>query len=425
MFGELIIMIVYLPILTLEGVEGKLFRPMALTVIFALAGSMVLSLTLMPVLASYLLPKRMEDREPFLIRWIKRLYQPVLHFTMHHKLAVIGFALVPAGRRFRIDRTESGQRVRSQAVRRGHRDQRRATGGNRPRRVHPLQHADGAGPSEGVSRRGGTRLDPHRQCRSGHGSHGNRADATCSSRSRLAASGSEPRRKTNLTTLIQQSMRELPGQRIAMTQPIEMRLNEMISGVRSDVAVKLFGDDFDVLVDKAEDIERVLRSIDGSADVAVEQITGQPVPQIEVKQDELARYGVSAKQVLDLVESFGSLRIGRSIRRATSVPPGCSSARRHSRQSRIDRGDSIANGFRATDSLASDWLTFDHRRTIHYHARVGIPANQHLVKRSWPGHGQFCGRGAAKIEDEVELPSGRYHIEWGGHLNTWSAPASV
>ena len=90
MFGELIIMIVYLPILTLEGVEGKLFRPMALTVIFALAGSMVMSLTLMPVLASYFLPKRLEEREPFLIRLIKRLYEPVLHFTMHHKMAVIG-----------------------------------------------------------------------------------------------------------------------------------------------------------------------------------------------------------------------------------------------------------------------------------------------------------------------------------------------
>ncbi|MBI1315056.1 CusA/CzcA family heavy metal efflux RND transporter, partial [bacterium] len=93
MFGELIIMIVYLPILTLEGIEGKLFRPMALTVIFALAGSMILSLTLMPVLASYVLPKRLEEREPLLIRFAKRVYHPILHFTMRQKTAVIGFAL--------------------------------------------------------------------------------------------------------------------------------------------------------------------------------------------------------------------------------------------------------------------------------------------------------------------------------------------
>ena len=93
MFGELIIMIVYLPILTLEGIEGKMFRPMALTVIFALAGSMLLSMTLMPVLASLLLPKKMSHREPLLVRILKRIYRPVLHFTMHQKTAIIGFAV--------------------------------------------------------------------------------------------------------------------------------------------------------------------------------------------------------------------------------------------------------------------------------------------------------------------------------------------
>ena len=92
MFGELIIMIVYLPILTLEGIEGKMFRPMALTVIFALAGSMVLSLTLMPVLASLFLPKKIEEREPLLMRVAHAIHYPILQFAMHHKLAVMGFA---------------------------------------------------------------------------------------------------------------------------------------------------------------------------------------------------------------------------------------------------------------------------------------------------------------------------------------------
>src|SRR5437588_9784580 len=92
MVGELIILIVYVPILTLEGVEGKLFRPMALTVIFALIGSMVLSMTLMPVLASLVLPKRMEEREPWLMRMALALYRPVMRFSMHHKLIVMGFA---------------------------------------------------------------------------------------------------------------------------------------------------------------------------------------------------------------------------------------------------------------------------------------------------------------------------------------------
>src|SRR6185436_17268910 len=92
LFGELIIMIVYLPILTLEGIEGKLFRPMALTVIFALIGSMVLSLTLMPVLASLLLPRRIEEREPLLMRIAHAIHAPILRFSMHHKTLVIGFA---------------------------------------------------------------------------------------------------------------------------------------------------------------------------------------------------------------------------------------------------------------------------------------------------------------------------------------------
>src|SRR5580698_1715964 len=93
MFGELIIMIVYLPILTLEGIEGKMFRPMAMTVIFALAGSMVLSMTLMPVLASLFLPKKIEEHEPFLMRVAHAIHYPILQFAMHHKVAVLGFAV--------------------------------------------------------------------------------------------------------------------------------------------------------------------------------------------------------------------------------------------------------------------------------------------------------------------------------------------
>src|SRR5204863_7008677 len=93
LFGELIIMIVYLPILTLEGVEGKLFRPMALTVIFALVGSLVLSLTLMPVLASLLLPRRLEEEDPWIVRLARRFYAPVLRLAMRHGVAVLLFAL--------------------------------------------------------------------------------------------------------------------------------------------------------------------------------------------------------------------------------------------------------------------------------------------------------------------------------------------
>ena len=144
MFGELIIMIVYLPILTLEGIEGKLFRPMALTVIFALIGSMVLSLTLMPVLASLLLPRRIEEREPLLMRIAHRIYAPLLRFSMNHKAAGDGFAPCRDVRRVWADCAELGIGVRAAAVRRGDRDQRGAAGRDRSGRVDQVQHADGA-----------------------------------------------------------------------------------------------------------------------------------------------------------------------------------------------------------------------------------------------------------------------------------------
>src|SRR5207247_9805566 len=116
--------------------------------------------------------------------------------------------------------------------------------------------------------------------------------------------------RTELAELIEKHLRKLPGQRIAFSQPIEMRINEMISGVRSDLAVKLYGDDFAILKAKAVVIKQWLEEIPGNADVAVEQVTGQPLLRIKVKQDEIARYGVPAKAVLDLVESLGSKPLG-------------------------------------------------------------------------------------------------------------------
>ncbi len=116
-----------------------------------------------------------------------------------------------------------------------------------------------------------------------------------------------------MTELIENHLRDLPGQRLEFLQPIEMRMNEMVTGVRSDVAVKLYGDDLDVLVAKAKEIEAILNQIPGAADVASEQVTGQPVLQIKLDQEQLARYGVPAKVVTDFIESIGSKPLGEII----------------------------------------------------------------------------------------------------------------
>jgi cobalt-zinc-cadmium resistance protein CzcA len=415
MYGELIIMMVYLPILALEGVEGKLFRPMALTVILALAGSMVLSLTLMPVLASILLPKRLEEREPLAIRIIKRLYAPVLRFTMHHKLAVIGFAvglLVVAfgmiapnlGSEFVPHLSEGGIVVN--IVRLAGVDLEESIRYNtRMEQTLLRQFPDEIlyawsriGTAEVATDPMGVEL----------------SDIFLTLRPREEWKRAQT--QDELAALIQRELRDLPGQRIAMTQPIEMRLNEMISGVRSDVAAILYGDDFDILVKKAAEIEGVLKSIPGAADVSTEQVTGQPVLQIRVNQDEIARYGIPAKTVLDLVESLGSLRVGEVFEGQLRFPLIVRLPERF-------RADPESIGAILVTTPAGERIPLARLATIEtvegpstikrewYQRRITVSAN--VRGRDL---GSFVAEARQKVASAVQLPPGRYRVEWGGQF---------
>jgi len=420
MFGELIIMIVYLPILTLAGVEGKLFRPMALTVIFALAGSMFLSLTLMPVLASYFLPNKIEEREPLLIRFIKRIYKPILHFTMHQKTAVILFAaavltfafglIAPnLGSEFvpklsegalainvvRLAGTDLDESIRINT------EMEKAVLKNFPAEVEHVWSRIGS--AEVATDPMGVELTD--------------MFITLKPRNQWI----NAKTQDELTELIQKTLREIPGQKIAMTQPIEMRLNEMISGVRSDVAVKLFGDDFDVLVDKASEIERVLKTIDGNADVAVEQITGQPVLQIIIRQDEIARYGVSATEVLNLVESLGSYKLGEVYEDQLRFPLVVRLP--ENVRSTIETIGNIEintpSGQIIPLSRLAELKTIEGPATITRewgYRRITISAN--IRGRDMGG---FVAEAQERIAQEVQLPDGRYHIEWGGQFENYQS----
>jgi cobalt-zinc-cadmium resistance protein CzcA len=415
MFGELIIMIVYLPILTLEGVEGKLFRPMALTVIMALAGSMVLSLTLMPVLASLVLPKRLEEKEPLLIRILKQLYAPVLRFTMHHKLAVIGFALCllivsfgmiapNLGTEF-VPRLSEGAIVVN-VVRLAGTDLEESMRYNTQMEKVLLEKFpeeiaqvwSRIGTAEVATDPMGTEL----------------TDLFITLRPREEWKQAETQEE--LTVLIQEELRDLPGPRLAMTQPIELRMNEMISGVRSDVAAILYGDDLDLMVAKAAEIERVLKSIDGAADVKVEQVTGQPVLQIHIKQDEIARYGIPAKTVLDLVQSLGSKHVGEVYEGQLRFPLII----RLPEQARADpeaiKSILVAtpSGERIPLSRLATVETVEGPNTIKrewYQRRITIEAN--VRGRDM---GSFVAEAQRKVDEQVQLPPGRYRVEWGGQF---------
>lgn len=415
LFGELIIMIVYLPILTLEGIEEKLFRPMALTVIFALLGSMVLSLTLMPVLASLLLPRRIEEREPLLMRLAHAVHAPVLRLCMNHKLTVIGFGLCVLvvafgmigpnlGSEFvpklsegatvinvvRLAGTDLDESIRSNT------EMEKAILAAFPDEVDHVWSRIGA--AEIATDPMGVELTD--------------IFITFKSRSRWK----KARTQDELTARIDRELKNHMGQRLAFMQPIEMRLNEMTSGVRADVGVKLYGDDFNVLTAKAKEIEAVLRTIPGVADLAVEQVTGQPVLQVKIKQDEIARYGVPAQAVLDLVESIGAKPVGEVVEGQLRFPLAVRLPDRH-------RADPEAIGNMLVVAPSGELIPLSRLATIE------ITEGPPTITREWGQRritvtcnvrgrdlGGFVAEARRKVAEDVRLPPGRYHVAWSGQF---------
>ncbi|HBN78774.1 MAG TPA: CusA/CzcA family heavy metal efflux RND transporter [Planctomycetaceae bacterium] len=415
MFGELIIMIVYLPILTLEGIEGKLFRPMAITVIMALAGSMVLSLTLMPVLASLFLPRKIQEKEPLLIRFLKWLYAPVLRFTMHHKAFVIGAAFFLLVSVFTLVAPNLGSefvpRLSEGAI--------------------TLNVVRLAGTPLEESIRYNTKMeqvllekfpDEINQVWSRIGTAEVATDPMGTELTDLFITlypreqWTRAENQEELTTLVQRELRDLPGPRLALSQPIEMRMNEMISGVRSDVAAILYGDDYDLMNEKAVEVERALNSIAGASDVKIEQISGQPVLQIQIKQDEIARYGIPARTVMNIVRSIGSNHVGEVYEGQLRFPLVI-------RLPEMSRTNPEAIGKILVATPSGQRIPLSRLATIvrvegfntikrdWYQRRITIEAN--VRGRDL---GSFVKEAQRVVEEKVQLPAGRYRIEWGGQF---------
>jgi cobalt-zinc-cadmium resistance protein CzcA len=412
MFGELIIMIVYVPILALEGVEGKLFRPMALTVIFALAGSLILSLTVMPVLASLLLPARVEEREPWIIRLGRWLYRPLLHAAIHQRLAVILFtlgSLATAGLVARdlgwefVPRLSEGAFVVGIMRLPGTSLEESLRYNTQMERILLASFPDEV---EYVWSRCGTAevaTDPM-------GPEETDFFITLKPRHNWTRAATQD----ELRELIRQKFDPLPGQVLSYTQPIEQRVNEMISGVRSDVAIKLFGDDLQVLTEKAEQIQNVLQTMEEKPEVSVEQLTGQPMLQIVVRQDQLARHGVPARSVMDLVESLAGRPVGEVMEGqfrfplAVHLPPNL----------RDDR-EAVGSILVTTPSgkrlplaqLARIEVVEGPNKIMREAGQRRIVVQCNVRSRDLEG---FINEARRRIAEEVVLPKGRYRLEWGG-----------
>jgi cobalt-zinc-cadmium resistance protein CzcA len=317
MFGELIIAIVYVPILALQGTEGKLFRPMALTVLFALAGSLVLSMTLMPVLAYLGLPKRPSSEDVWFVRQVKRIYSPLVNWTISNPWPTVAIAVIVF-----LASLPIGARLGAEFM-------PRLDEGDLLIEVNRLPSAaleDALAMTTRIEKILLT-FDEVRTvfCKTGRPEIANdvmgvqQTDVWVL----LKPPAEWPAKKTReeLIKEIDDQLREkVPGATFGFTQPIEMRVDELVAGVKADVAVLLYGDDLKVLQRNAKEIEDLLGSIPGAADVKADYQADLATLTIQPKPEALARYGIDAKQVMDVVTAIGGKPVGRIYEGRANYP---------------------------------------------------------------------------------------------------------
>ena len=413
-FGQLIIMIVYIPILTLEGVEGKMFRPMALTVVFILIGSLVLSLTVVPVLSSFFLPKRMDSHDVLLVRFLRAAYRPLLRGCLAARgtlaliaCVILGITVLRAaslGTEF-VPKLSEGDIV--------------------------LGIIRAPGTSIEESCRMNMRIEKalleefpaeiaHVWSRVGTPEVATDAGAIEATDMFIALKPREEwkraRTQAALVEVMNTVVEGIPGQIIWFTQPIEQRINEMVSGVRADIAVKVFGTDLDALVKKANEVAAVLRNVTGGADVAVEQVAGQPILKIAVKQDEIARYGISAQALLDVIESVGGKAVGTIVEGQLRFPIV------------VRLSEPLRAG---PESLAEIPIRGPAGESVPLEriASIETVLGPKFVTREWSERrvvvqcnvrgrdvGGFVADAQAQIDKQVELPQGQFRLEWGGQF---------
>ena len=309
LFGQLIIMIVYLPIFALAGVEGKMFHPMAFTVVTALLGAMILSITFIPAAVALFIGKKVSETENVVIRTAKRWYEPMLNTVMGAKPVVLTAAAVLVlvcgvvasrmGSEFVPSLNEGDFAVQALRI-------------------------PGTSLSQSVAMQ--TKLESHLKAKfpeiervfARTGTAEIAADPMPPNISdgyvmlKPVDKWPEPRKtRDEILAAVQAEVAKLPGQNYEFSQPIQLRFNELISGVRSDVAVKLFGDDMDVLNNTANQIAKVLQGIPGSSEVKVEQTTGLPMLTINIDREKATRYGLNIGDIQDtLATAVGGKEAG-------------------------------------------------------------------------------------------------------------------
>jgi heavy metal efflux system protein len=411
-FGVAIITMVHLPILALQGVEGKMFRPMALTVIFALTGSLLLSLTATPVLASFFLRPGTSERDTFPVRWAKWVYEPVLGWSLRHPLAVTlgaiaGFAAcVPLalglGGEF-IPQLDEGDLIIAQtrppsaSLREGIADAERLEKALReefPREIRTVVSRIGR-PEIGLEAAGVNLTDTWVLLNE-------------------PETWTKARTKAELIDRIDALCRRvIPGTFYSFSQPIELRFNELLSGVRADLGIGVYGDDLDVLQRAADRIAGVLGSIRGSTGVKAQALGGLPFLRIEVDRDRIARYGIDAADVLDSVAALGGKVVGQVVEGQRRFALQARFGARYRNDVEVIRTLKVADPrgrMIPLEDLADIHLEDDTYEIWRKDRQRRIMVQSNVRGRDLAG---FVAEAQRRVGAEVGLPRG-YALEWGG-----------
>jgi heavy metal efflux system protein len=311
-FAVGIIIIVYLPILTLQGIEGKMFTPMAVTVIFALVASLVLAVTLTPVLASLFLRQGVKEEETWVIRHVKRLYRPLLTRTMHHPAITGGVAAVLfagslgvaafMGAEF-IPKLDEGS-IALQAWRLPSVSLEESVK-NTTRIEQVLKTFPEV--TSVISRTGRPEIatDPM-------------GVEISDIYVLLNPEHDEWRTAGTKDGLIQAYdaalKKAVPGTKFSYSQPIELRVQELIAGVRSEIAINIFGEDMDQLKTLGDQVVQVVSKVQGAAETKAEQVAGLPYLRVIIDREAIARYGINTSQVLDTVRAIGGRTVGQVVK---------------------------------------------------------------------------------------------------------------
>lgn len=421
LFGVFIITVVYIPIFALTGIEGKMFHPMAITVVIALVSAMILSVTFVPAGVALLFKKPIEEKENFVIRGARSLYRPVLIASLRLRWLVVGLTVlfvivcgwsatrlgtefVPnldegdiAMHALRIPGTSLEQAVKMQ-------EQLEAE-------IKRLPEVERVFAKIGTAEVATDAVPP------------SVADNFIILKPREEwPDPSKP--KAQIVRELEEQVTPIPGNRYEFLQPIQMRFNELIAGVRAELAIKVFGDDFDVLIELGGDIQKALEQVPGAADVAVEQATGLPVLTLVPDREALARYGISIASLQELVATAlggtvagkfyeGDRRVDIVVRLPERLRANPDSLR--SLPVPLDSGGFVQLGELATTQLVNGYNQINRENGKR---RVVVTAN--VRGRDL---GSFVGEVQQTIAQQVEIPSG-YWVEYGGTYQNLQSAAN-